>query len=244
MPSGNKPLPEPMLTQIHVTIHCGRGTPIVMDGHGFVLCSISDLETVLHNHKLQQLFRLHGITNRSTFGRKYSGVSLWYGRFSPRWDMWPFAEFRVFIVWRFKMMYLTLWDRRHEGATRIGQGPLTYPRGPECLRSHNALYITLKSYCDMYKLVLILCEAEICWRSSEGGDGESCIVGNVCMVLWVTCITTLLWRRNDSGVTKSTQNMDAYMCEWEILWKVSFVSINFNEINYISNTNPAQFYNK
>ena len=54
---------------------------------------------------------------------------------------------------------------------------------PECLRSHNARYIMLKSNYDMNKVVLIHYEAEICKRSSEAGGGESCIVKNLCMVL-------------------------------------------------------------
>ena len=54
---------------------------------------------------------------------------------------------------------------------------------PECLRSHNARYIMLKSDYDMIYLVLIHYEAEICKRSCEAGGGESCIVENLCMVL-------------------------------------------------------------
>ena len=41
------------------------------------------------------------------------------------------------------------------------------------------------------------------------------------------CITTPLWRHNASGVTKFTQNMNADMCNWEIIWIVRFV-------NYVS----------
>ena len=89
------------------------------------------------------------------------------------------------------MMYRALWDRRHEGATRISQctrrvapSALTYIRvAPECLRSHNARYIMLKSDYDMKYLVLIHYEAEICKWSSEAGGGESCIVENLCIVL-------------------------------------------------------------
>ena len=73
------------------------------------------------------------------------------------------------------MMYRALWDRRHEGATRISQctkrlapSALTYPSGPDY---------------DMNYLVLTHYEAEICKRTSEAGDGESCIVENLCMVL-------------------------------------------------------------
>ena len=82
------------------------------------------------------------------------------------------------------MMYRALWDRRHEGATRISQctrrvapSALTYPSGP------NARYIMLKSDYDMNYLVLIHYEAEICKLNAEAGGGESCIVENLCMVL-------------------------------------------------------------
>ena len=135
------------------------------------------------------------------------------------------------------MMYRALWDRRHEGATRI---TWRIRVAPECLRSHNARYIMLKSDYDMIYLVLIHYEAEICKRSSEAGGGESCIVENLCMVLLVTCIATPLLRHNDSGVTKSTQNMNANMFKWEIIWIVRFVnyvSVDLNEINDNSNKN-------
>ena len=166
-------------------------------------------------------------------------------------------------------MYRALWDRRHEGATRISQctrrvapSALTYPSGPsewdrrhegatrvsqcrvapECLRSHNARYIMLKSDYNMNYLVLIHYEAEIYKRSAEVGGGESCIVENLCMVLCVTCLATPLWRHNDFGVTKSTQNMNANMFEWEIISMIRFVncvSIDFYEIYVNSNQNSA-----
>ena len=94
----------------------------------------------------------------------------------------------------------------------------------------------------MNYLVLIHYEAEIYKRSSEARGGESCIVENLCMVLYVTCIATPLWRHNDSGVTKSTQNMNANMFKCEIIWIVccvNCVSIDFNEIYVNSNKNSA-----
>ena len=113
---------------------------------------------------------------------------------------------------------------------------------PSCLRSHNARYIMLKSDYNMNYLVLIHYEAEIHKRSSEAGAGESCIVENLCMVLLVTCIATPLWRHNDSGVTKSTQNIIANMFKWEIIWIVPFVkcvSIDCNGIYVNSNKNSG-----
>ena len=110
----------------------------------------------------------------------------------------------------------------------------------ECLRSHNARYIMLKSEYNMNYLVLIHYEAEIYKRSSEAGGSKSCIVENLCMVLQVTCIATPLWRHDDSGVTKSTHNMNANMFKWKIIWIVCFVicvSIYFNEIYVNSNKN-------
>ena len=95
-------------------------------------------------------------------------------------------------------MHHALWDRRHEG-------PRVHWRirmAPECLRSHNAWYIKLKSDYGMNYLALIYFEAEICKRSSEA-SGESCIEENLCMILQVTCVATALWRHNDPGVTKS-----------------------------------------
>ena len=59
------------------------------------------------------------------------------------------------------------------------------------------------------------------------------------------CIATPLWRHNDSGVTKSSQNMDANMFKWEIIWMVRFVycvSIDFNEIYVNSNKNSGSIF--
>ena len=56
------------------------------------------------------------------------------------------------------------------------------------------------------------------------------------------CIATPLWRHNDSGVTKSTQNMNANINELEIIWIVRFVnyvSIGFDEIFVNSNKNSG-----
>ena len=94
----------------------------------------------------------------------------------------------------------------------------------------------------MNYLVLIHYEAEIYKRISEAGGGESCIVENLCMVLYVMCIATPLWRYNDSGVTKSTQNMNGNMFKCEIIWIVrcvNCVSIDFDEIYVNSNKNSA-----
>ena len=104
-------------------------------------------------------------------------------------------------------MYRALWDRRHEGATRISQ--CTRRRvhwrirvAPECLRFHNARYIMLKSDYNMKYLVLIHYEAEIYRRSSEAGGGETCIVENLCMVfyqchaMFVTANVQLYWLWN------------------------------------------------
>ena len=68
------------------------------------------------------------------------------------------------------------------------------PVAPLCLRSHNARYIMLRSDYNMNYLVLIHYEAEIFKRSSEAGGGESSIVENLCMVLYVMCTATPLWR--------------------------------------------------
>ena len=137
--------------------------------------------------------------------------------------------------------------RTSQWTRRVAQSALTYPSGPwVCLRSHNAWYM-LKSYYDMNHLILIHCEAEICKRNSEAGGGEPCIAENPCMVLWLTCIAMPLWRHNEFGVTKATQNMHAHMCKWEMFWKVRFVnyaSIVFNAINDNSNKKTAQFYKK
>ena len=67
-------------------------------------------------------------------------------------------------------MYRALWDRRHEGATRIHQcirhyapRSLTYPSGPECLRSlwqHNDSLVT-KSTQNMNGN---MCKWEIFWK--------------------------------------------------------------------------------
>ena len=100
----------------------------------------------------------------------------------------------------------------------------------------------LKSDYNMNYLVLIYYEAEIYRRSSEAGGGESCIVENLCMVMYVTFIATPLWRHNDSSVTKSTQNMNANIDKLEIIWIVRFVncaSIDFDEIYINSNKNSG-----
>ena len=113
---------------------------------------------------------------------------------------------------------------------------------PECLRSHNARYIMLKSDYNMNYMFLIHYEAEIYRRSSEARGGESCIVENLFMVLYVTCIATPLWRHNDSGVTESTQNMNANFNKLEIIWIARFVncaSIDFDEIYVNSNNNSG-----
>ena len=93
----------------------------------------------------------------------------------------------------------------------------------------------------MNYLVLIHYEAEVYRRSSEAGGDESCIVENLCMVLYVTCIATPLWRHNDSSVTKSTQNMNANINKLEIIW-IGFVncaSKDFDEIYVNSNKNSG-----
>ena len=54
------------------------------------------------------------------------------------------------------------------------------------------------------------------------------------------CIATPVWRHNDSGMSKSKQNMNANMFKWEIIWLVCFVnyvSVDVNEINDNSNKN-------
>ena len=107
---------------------------------------------------------------------------------------------------------------------------------------HNARATILNPFNNMNYLVLIHYEAEIYRRSSEAGGGESCIVENLCMVLYVTCIATPLWRHNDSSVTKSTQNMNANIDKLGIIWIVRFVncaSIYFDEIYFNSNKNSG-----
>ena len=143
------------------------------------------------------------------------------------------------------MMYRALWGQRHEGDTGISQYDPCTVHHPKYQNHINHVIIGFKH--DMTYMVLILNEAEICKQSSEAGDGDSCIVGNLCIILWVTCIATPLWRHIYSDVTKSTQKMDANMRGWEILWKASFFnhpSTNVNEINFISNTNPPRFCKK
>ena len=109
------------------------------------------------------------------------------------------------------MMHRALWDRMHGGPRGSVSAQGAYWRirvASEYVRSHNARYIILKSDNDMNNFVLTHYDAEFCKRSSEAGDGEPCIVENVCMVLYATCIARHLWRHNDSGVTKSPQNMN------------------------------------
>ena len=65
------------------------------------------------------------------------------------WMCLPFVVFKDL-----SMMYCALWNRSHEGATRISQCMRRYAlRVPECLRSHHARYIMLKSDYDMNYLV-------------------------------------------------------------------------------------------
>ena len=108
------------------------------------------------------------------------------------------AKFSIFIMLWYAQVWLRIlaWCIVHceIGGTKGPRGSVS-ARGakrrvhwrirvaPECLRSHNARYIMLKSNYDMSYLVLIHYEAEICKRSSEAGGGESCIVENLCMVL-------------------------------------------------------------
>ena len=109
------------------------------------------------------------------------------------------------------------------------------PRGSVSARVATGVseYIMLKSDYDMTYLILIHYEAEICEQSSEAGGGEPCIVENLCMVLWVMCIATPLWRHNDYGVTKSTQNVNANKYKWEMFGKYfyNYASMILNEIN-------------
>ena len=178
-------------------------------------------------------------------GTYFTNIYTHINQFAPVYDC--MVVFSVsHLIKDLSMMYRALWDRRHEGATRISQCTrrvLTYIRvAPECLRSHNARYIMLKSDYNMNYLVLIHYEAEIYKRISEAGGGESCIVENLCMVLYVTSIAMPLWRHSDSGVTKSPQDMNANMFKWEIIWIVSFVncvSIDFNEIYVNLNKNSG-----
>ena len=71
----------------------------------------------------------------------------------------------------------------------IAQTPFTYMLGirvaPSCLWSHNARYIMRKSYYDINYLLLIYYEVKICKRSSEAWGGESCIVENYNMTVWI-----------------------------------------------------------
>ena len=117
-------------------------------------------------------------------------------------------------------MYRALWGQRHEGDTGISQYDPCTVHHPKYQNHISHVIMGFKH--DMTYMVFILNEAEICKQSSEAGDGDSCIVGNMCIILWVTCIATPLWRHSYSDVTKSTQKMDANMRGWEILWKVSF----------------------
>ena len=105
-------------------------------------------------------------------------------------------------------------------------------------------YIMLKSYHNMIELIMIHYDADICKQSSQAGGGEACIVENLCMVLWVTYIATLLWRHNESGVAKSTKTYEPNICKRKIFWSVHFashVAISFYVIDVILNTNSTRF---
>ena len=52
---------------------------------------------------------------------------------------------------------------------------------PDCLVSHTAPYIMLKSDYDINYLVLVHNETEVCKQSSEAGVDEPGIVENLCM---------------------------------------------------------------
>ena len=62
------------------------------------------------------------------------------------------------------------------------------PEWPMCVSD----LTMLKSRYDMSYFVLIHYEAGIYKRSSEVGSGETCVLENLCIVLWVTCIATPL----------------------------------------------------
>ena len=44
-----------------------------------------------------------------------------------------------------------------------------------------------------------------------------CIEETLCLILCVTCMAVHLWLHDDSEVTKSTQNMNAYMLRWKMI---------------------------
>ena len=77
----------------------------------------------------------------------YQLISQWFIRFCIHCHSYYWTN-RSQIVKDLSMMYRALWDRRHEGATRISQCTRRVV-APECLRSHNARYIMLKSDYDM-----------------------------------------------------------------------------------------------
>ena len=114
-----------------------------------------------------------------------------HGMFKDLSMMYHASNQIIHVISDLSIMYHALWDRRHEGATRISQCTRRITKCTdvsewylECLRSYNARYILLKSHYEMNYLVLIHNEAKICKRSSEAGAGEPCIVQNLCMVLW------------------------------------------------------------
>ena len=78
--------------------------------------------------------------------------------------------------------------------------------------------IMLKSCYDMKWLVLIHYKAGPGKQNFQTGVREPCMSENIFLALWVTWLTTRLWCHDDSGVTKSTQHMNANMCKWKISW--------------------------
>ena len=119
------------------------------------------------------------------------------------------------------MLHRALWDRGHEGVTRLVQWRIRV--GFDILWSR---HLQAKFRSSHWRIVL-------CKKFMHGFVGQLTV--------------TPLWRHNDSGVIKPAHDMDANMCKWEILWKLSFVnhaSTNFIEINSTSNTNLAPFCNE
>ena len=133
------------------------------------------------------------------------------------------------------------WNWSNKGAARI---KWRIRVASECLLSHNARYIAIKSYYDIDYLVLIHYEDEICKQGSEAG-GDELIHSYKHMHGFVSHVHSKpLWRHYDCSVTKSTQ-IWTQLC-------VNVLNSSFyelcvlvlNKINDNSNTNSAKFCKK
>ena len=130
------------------------------------------------------------------------------------------------------MVYPALWDRRHGEATGIS--PCTFPRGP---------WVPLISQCKLHHASIILWHQLVGYNklwsqtfsSSEAGDGESFIVGNLCMVVWVTCIAIALLFQCRQMYTKCGRTYAWMGKSWTVVFYRSYVdNFQWNQFEYES----------